>query len=63
MRSSCQALSNALGISQKTSLTSTIGLLSNAIDILCIIDSNWAIHESPGRKNDWESVKNLLLIK
>ena len=30
---------------------------------LCIIDSNWTIHKSPGRKSDWEGAKNLLLRK
>ena len=26
--------------------------LSNAVYISCIIDNNWAIHDSPGRKSD-----------
>ena len=45
-RPSCQTLSNALEMSRKTPLTSTVGLLSKAVCISCIIDSNWAILES-----------------
>ena len=37
---------------EKTPLTSTVELLSKAVCISCIIDSNWAILESPGRKPD-----------
>ena len=29
--------------------------------ISCIIESSWAIHESPGEKPDCEKVKSLLL--
>ena len=63
MRPSCQTLSNALEMSRKTLLISTVGLLSKAVCISCIVDSNWAILESPGRKPDWECVKSLLLRK
>ena len=52
MKPSCQTLSNALEMSRKTPLTSAVGLLSKAVYISCIIDSNWTIHESPGRKPD-----------
>ena len=62
-RPSCQTLSNVLDISKKTPLTSTVWFSSNAVCISWIFDSNWAIHESPGRKPDWEDVKSLLLIK
>ena len=27
------------------------------------MDSSWAMHESPGRKLDWEGVKSLLCRK
>ena len=52
MRTSRSTLSNVLEMSRKPSLTSTEGLLSKAVYIPCIIDSNWSIHESPGRKLD-----------
>ena len=52
MRPSCQTLSNALEMSRKTPLTSTVGLLAKAVCISFIIDSNWAILESPVRKPD-----------
>ena len=45
-------------MSRNTALTSKFGLLSNAGCISCIIESTWAIHESPGRKPE---VKSLLL--
>ena len=57
MKPSCQTLSNALEMSRKTPFTSAVGLLSKAVYISCIIDSNWTIHESPGRKPDWDGVK------
>ena len=60
---SCQTLSNAFDMSKKTPLTSTVGFSSKAVWISWIIDNNWAIHESPGGKPDWESVKSLLLRK
>ena len=60
---SCQTLSNAFDISKKTPLTSTVGFSSKAVWISWIIDNNWAIHESPGGKAHWESVKSLLLRK
>ena len=44
-------------MSRNTPLTSTVGLLSNAVCISCIIESSWAIHESPGRKPDCEEIK------
>ena len=62
-RPSCQTLSNALEMSRKTPLTSTVGLLSKAVCILCIIDSNWAGDESLGRKPVREGIKSLLLRK
>ena len=37
---------------KKTPLTSQVGLLSKAVCISCITDSNWTILESPGRKPD-----------
>ena len=46
-----------------TPLASTVGLLSNAVCILCITESCWAIHESSGRNPDCEEVKSLLLRK
>ena len=56
---SCQTLSNAFDISKKTPLTSIVGFSSKAVWISWIIDNNWAIHESPGRKvyysgNSWK---------
>ena len=56
-------MSNALEMSRKKLLTSAVGLLSKTACISCIIDSNWAIHEPPGGKPDWEGVKSLLLRK
>ena len=58
-----QALSKAFEMSRNTSLTSMVGLLSKAVCISCIIDSSCAIHESPGRKPDWEGAKGLLSLK
>ena len=48
-------------MSRNTPLTSTVGLLLNAVCLSYIIDSSWAIRESPGRKPDSEEVKSLLL--
>ena len=59
----CQNLSKAFGMSRNTPLTSTVGLLSNALYISCITESSCAVHESLGRKLDCEEVKSLLLWK
>ena len=48
-------------MSRNKPLTSPVGLLSNAVCISYIIESSWAIHESPARKRDCEEVKSLLL--
>ena len=48
-------------MSKNTPVTSTVGLLSNAVCISCTIKSRWAIHESPSRKPDCEEVRSLLL--
>ena len=48
-------------MSRNRRLTSPVGLLSNAVCISCIIESSWAMHESPGRKPDCEELKSLLL--
>ena len=56
-----QTLLKVFDISRNTPLTSAVGLLSNAVYILCVIESSWAIHESPGRKADSEEEKSLLL--
>ena len=48
-------------MSRNTPLTSTVGLLSNAVCISCITESSWAIHESRDRKPDSEEVKKFLL--
>ena len=48
-------------MSRNTPLTSTVGLLSNAVCISCMIEISWAIHESPGRKPNCEEVKSSLL--
>ena len=56
-------MSNALEMSKKIPLTWTVGLSSKADCISCIMDSSWAMHESPGRKPDWEGVKSLLCRK
>ena len=61
MKPSCQTLSN--GLEEKTTLKSTVGLLSKAVCVSCIIDNNWAILDSPRRKPDWEGVKSLLIRK
>ena len=58
-----QTLSNALEMSRNALLTSTAGLLSKAVCISCVTDSNCAIHESPDRKPDWEGVKGFLSLK
>ena len=47
---------------QEKHLTSTVGSLSKAVCISCIIDSSWAILESSGRKPDGVA-KGLLLRK
>ena len=57
--STAYAMPNVLEMSRKTPLTSTVGLLSKAVCISCIIESNWATHEYPGRKSSLESVKSL----
>ena len=56
---SCQTFSTVFDISKKTPLTSTAGFSSKAVWVLWIIDNNWAMHESSGRKPDWEGVKSL----
>ena len=48
-------------MSRNTPFASTVGLLSNAVCISCIIDSNWGIYESPDRKLGCKEVKSLLL--
>ena len=63
MRPLSQTLSNALEMSRKTHLTSTTELLLTAVCMSYIIDSKWAILESPGRKPDWEGMKSLLIRK
>ena len=56
-----QTLSKAFELSRNTPLTSIIRLLSNAVCISSIIESNWTIHKPPGRKPDCEECKGLLL--
>ena len=56
-------MSNALEMSKEIPLTSIVGLSSKADCISCIMDSSWAMHESPGRKPDSEGVKSLLCRK
>ena len=41
----------------------SIGFSSKADCISCIMDRSWAMHESSGRKPDWEGVKSLLCKK
>ena len=48
---SCQALSKTFYISKKAPLTSAAGFSSKAVWISWIIDNNWAIQGSPGKKN------------
>ena len=60
---SCQTLSKVFDISKTTPLTSIAGFSSKLVWISWIVDNNWAIHESPARKPDWEAVKGLLLWK
>ena len=43
-------------MSRNTPLISAVGLLSNVACISCLIDSRWAINESPGGKSDCEEV-------
>ena len=50
-------------MSRNTPLTSTVGLLSNAVCISYVIESSCAIHESPGRKPNCEEERSLLLWK
>ena len=50
-------------MSRDTLPTSTVGFLSNAVCISCIIVSKWTIQESPVRKPDCEEVKSFLLWK
>ena len=45
-------LSNALEISRYMERTSRGGLQSEALNIVCVIESNWLIVESPGWKPD-----------
>ena len=50
-------------MSKKTPLTSTVCLLSKLMGTSWIMDKNWVVHESPGRKPDFEGVKSFLLTK
>ena len=50
-------------LSKKIPLTLAAGLSSKADCILCIMYNSWAMHESPGRKPDWEGIKSLLCGK
>ena len=50
-------------MSQKIPLISAVVFSSKADCISCIMDSSWAMHESPGRKPDWEGAKGLLCRK
>ena len=54
-------MSNALEMYKKIPLASTFGFSSKADCISCIIDSSWSMHESPGRKPDWENAILLCL--
>ena len=58
---SCQTLSKAFDLSKRTPLTSAVGFSSKEVWISWIIDNNWAVHESSGRKPDGERVKSLLI--
>ena len=51
-RPPCQTLSNALEISRYTDQTSQGGLQSKALKMVCVIENNWLIVESPCRKPD-----------
>ena len=48
---------------KKTPLISTVGFLSKADCISCIMDSSWSMHESSVRKPDWKDVKSSLYRK
>ena len=50
-------------MSKKTPLTSTVCLLSKLMGTSWIMDKNWVVHESPGRKPDFGGVKSFLLTK
>ena len=63
MKFRLETLLNALEMSKMIPFTLTVGLSSKADCISCIIDSSWAMHESPGRKPDWEGIKSLLCRK
>ena len=62
---SCQILSKTFDISKRTPLTSAAGFSSKAVWVSWIIDINWAIHESSGRKQYWEGEKpiNLKIVE
>ena len=51
----------SLDISTKTPLT--FNPSSNDVYILCVIDNNWLIHESPGLNPDWLDEIRLLQEK
>ena len=63
MRSSCQTLSNPLKMARKTPYIDSRIVIISRLYISCIIDSNWAVHESTARKPNWQSAKSLLLGK
>ena len=54
---------NALEISKNTPLISSVGLLTKLVCNSWIMARSWAIHESPGRKLDCESVKKFVTDK
>ena len=56
-------MSKALEMSKKVPLTSSDELQPNDLRISWVIDSNWEIHESPGKKPDRLLVNNLFFIK
>ena len=56
-------MANALEMPKKIPITLAVGLSSKADCISRIMDSNWAMPESPGNKPNWEGVKGLLCRK
>lgn len=52
-------LAKGFDISEETDLISSGGLHSDASKMPCVVETNWCIQESNGRKADWQFFDSL----